>query len=147
MHLFLNNSGTDSVFSLSAAKKSPKAHLNGLIRALLVAKKGTQIVHVFRRKGIEFHKEVLYKKYVKAAHPVVKMVSASREKDGFNGYISLCEGHPRFSEAASTEDSTLMPYKYSWNQNFPSISIKQYNLIGQQKICTESFSLVQKLLH
>jgi hypothetical protein len=115
MHLFLNNSNTDSVFSLYPAKKSPKANLNGSIMALLVAKKGTQIVHVFRRKGIKFHKEVLYKKYVKAAHPVVKMVSASREKDGFNGYIGLCEGHSRFSEVAPPEDSTQLPYKYSWN--------------------------------
>jgi hypothetical protein len=45
--------------------------------ALLVAKKRTQIIHVFRRKGIRFHKEVLYKKNVKTANPIVAKVSAS----------------------------------------------------------------------
>jgi hypothetical protein len=80
--------------------------------ALLVAKKGTQIVHVFRRKGIKFHKEVLYKKHVKTAHPVVAMVSASREKDGFTGFIGLCEGHPKLSDDTSAGVCTFMPLKH-----------------------------------
>jgi hypothetical protein len=88
---------------------------NGSIMALLVAKKGTQIVHAFRRKGIRFHKEVQYKKKVKTANPIVAMVSASRDKDGFTGYIGLCEGHPRLSDPTSTTNYTFLPLKNKWN--------------------------------
>ena len=77
-HNLVTNS-TDLLSTDIMAMKSPKMVSHGSIMGLLVAKKGTQIVHVFRRKGIKFHKEVLYKKYVKAAYPVVKMISASWE--------------------------------------------------------------------
>jgi hypothetical protein len=58
------------------AMKSPKMVSHGSIMGLLVAKKGTQIVHVFRRAGIKNHREVLYKKYIKPAPPVLTMVKA-----------------------------------------------------------------------
>jgi hypothetical protein len=42
------------------ALKSPKMVSHGSIMALFVAKKGTQIVHVFRWAGIKNHQKVLY---------------------------------------------------------------------------------------
>jgi hypothetical protein len=56
-NLVTNNSNLLSTDIM--AMKSPKMVSHGSIMALLVAKKGTQIVHVFRRAGIKNHQEAL----------------------------------------------------------------------------------------
>jgi hypothetical protein len=111
-HNLVTNS-TDLLSTDIMAMKSPKMVSHGSIMGLLVAKKGTQIVHVFRRAGIKNHREVLYKKYIKPAPPVLTMVKAFREQDGFTGYIGLCEGHKALPETFKSTEPTVLPYKHN----------------------------------
>jgi hypothetical protein len=150
MFSYPHNHVTNSSNLLSTeimAMKSPQMVSHGSILAFLVAQKGTHIVHVFRRAGIKNPQEVLYKKYIKPAHPVVPMVKAYREQDGFTGYIGLCEGHKALPETLKSPEPTVLPYKHNCGPKLTKWFFQTVKPNWTKEDLLKNLFLVLKLLH
>jgi hypothetical protein len=92
-------------------EKPKKSHQGGSIKALYVRFKGSYFVNRFRNKGRTTHRD-LYRRKKGVAQCVKKMLVATFETYGFNGYIGICDGHPSLFEEVfmkSIHDAKNMP--------------------------------------